>query len=390
MLAVMGVTGVGKTSFINVASGGQRVWGTGLESSTSRIEKRAPILRDGYEITLVDCPGFDNNDIADITILEQLVEFLKEMAETGEGTYLTGILYLHRITDVRMTSSAAKNIQLLQALCGDEFLSKVTFVTTMWDDVQLNVGESREYELQNEYWAEFLSRSARLARYWGRREDTDYIIANYLGDDPSLAVRPNLENQMLRESRALQESDAGRLALEKLQERVLQNERQLEDERNLGWSMPSDQEREAAIERDKGLLHRYLTGRVISVGGRTGQNTNNRPTGSRSRHSSGRQATTSAAPVSVHGAGYPDWNIGSALEAPMHFANPQLSSDQTPMYQKYPSTLTDGSLDDGRDQHEDDIEIEDDYGYREMNIDPYEYDGRPHPSGSNSEPHQHF
>ena len=29
-----------------------------------------------YEVTLVDCPGFDNTGVADITILEQLAEFL--------------------------------------------------------------------------------------------------------------------------------------------------------------------------------------------------------------------------------------------------------------------------------------------------------------------------
>lgn len=48
-----------------------------------------------------------------------------------------------------MQGSAIKNIQLLRSLCGDDALSKVVLVTTMWDIENRDIAERREKELKD-------------------------------------------------------------------------------------------------------------------------------------------------------------------------------------------------------------------------------------------------
>ncbi|KAG7425602.1 hypothetical protein Forpi1262_v013401 [Fusarium oxysporum f. sp. raphani] len=71
--------------------------------------------------------------------LQAYTEVLKEIALCLTKTYednikLSGILYLHRITDRRMGGSAKKNLMMFRKLCGKDSLMNVILVTTMWED----------------------------------------------------------------------------------------------------------------------------------------------------------------------------------------------------------------------------------------------------------------
>lgn len=261
MLAVMGVTGVGKTSFVNVAMGQDRVWDNSLESSTTGIQRSEPIpyydFPDGREVVLLDTPGFDNADIPDIEVLARLVEYLKDLSR--EDNYLAGIIYLHRITDVRMTHSAAANIQLLGALCGEHFLPKVTLVTSMWDSIRPDLGADRERELANGYWSDFLENGAVYERYDGTPDAARRIIARYLGDGGSSVVRPSIAQQVIDEERLLQDSDAGRLALETLREKVKHSEQRLREARELQMYDQIAQH-QAELQHNSAKLAEYMSG----------------------------------------------------------------------------------------------------------------------------------
>jgi hypothetical protein len=50
-----------------------------------------------------------------------------------DGILLAGILHMHRITDNRMAGSPLKNPELLKKLCGEDALSKLVLVKTMWE-----------------------------------------------------------------------------------------------------------------------------------------------------------------------------------------------------------------------------------------------------------------
>ena len=62
--------------FINLASGSSFAVGTTLESSTSEVQQAAPFTLDGYSVTLVDTPGFDDTSKSDAEILAMVTRFL--------------------------------------------------------------------------------------------------------------------------------------------------------------------------------------------------------------------------------------------------------------------------------------------------------------------------
>lgn len=111
-----------------------------------------PRLRSG-RVYLVDTPGFDDTSRKDTEILRTLSTWLT--ATYSSGVKLSGIIYCHRINQTRMQGSALKNIKLFRSLCGDDAMSKVVLVTTMWDIESSDIAEKREKELKE------------TAKYWG-------------------------------------------------------------------------------------------------------------------------------------------------------------------------------------------------------------------------------
>jgi hypothetical protein len=79
---------------------------------------------------------------------------------------LSGIIYLHRIVDNRMSGSAMKNLRMFKRLCGDEALSCVVLATTMWSMVSPEDGANRERELTTkpEFWAGMVERGSTVLR----------------------------------------------------------------------------------------------------------------------------------------------------------------------------------------------------------------------------------
>ncbi|KAF5333856.1 hypothetical protein D9757_015407 [Collybiopsis confluens] len=105
-IILMGGTGTGKTTFTNLVGGAKFLVGDGLESCTSQIQKHK-FTFEGKDVTIIDVPGFDDSSKSDIDILKIVTDFLA--AEYKAGRRLTGILYFHRISDVRMGGASKRN-----------------------------------------------------------------------------------------------------------------------------------------------------------------------------------------------------------------------------------------------------------------------------------------
>ena len=60
----------------------------------------------GEHIHIIDTPGFDDSSLSDSDILQMLVTELAAMYQNDK--HLTGLLYIHDITEVRMKSSVTK------------------------------------------------------------------------------------------------------------------------------------------------------------------------------------------------------------------------------------------------------------------------------------------
>lgn len=87
-----------------------------------------------------------------------------------EKRFLNGLIYLHRITDIRFDSGASTTLGIFRKIYGNSGYEKLALVTTMWNDVEdVNkpTYEAKEEELKNNIWGTFLHRrdQALVARY---------------------------------------------------------------------------------------------------------------------------------------------------------------------------------------------------------------------------------
>ncbi|CAJ2505078.1 Uu.00g124720.m01.CDS01 [Anthostomella pinea] len=120
---VVGPTGAGKSSFISAAVGRDIGIGHGGESCTESCG-RYRVRAGDADFELIDTPGFDDQSRDDFSILENIKEYL-------DG--VVGIVYCHRITDTRMIGNVRLNLDIIKAVVGRAFCSRVVICSTMWD-----------------------------------------------------------------------------------------------------------------------------------------------------------------------------------------------------------------------------------------------------------------
>ena len=133
----------------------------------------------------------------------------------ANGLKLNGIIYLHRISDPRMSGSAVKNLNMLQKLCGAQSLPNIVLVTTMWGELQkqtggIDAGKRREEELKTTdlFWAGLLSRGSKIMRHTGDRKSAEAILSSIL--DAQTKVTLDIQIEMVDEGLQLDQTTAGK------------------------------------------------------------------------------------------------------------------------------------------------------------------------------------
>jgi hypothetical protein len=125
----------------------------------------APLRKySGQDYGLIDAPGFDDTDRTPDEFCTVILKWLASSYLAGER--LHGIIYLHRIQDVRMSGSARTNLRMFQKLCGEKALKNVILVTMFWDKVDLAEGERREAELvsSDKFWGRMIKKGSKVRR----------------------------------------------------------------------------------------------------------------------------------------------------------------------------------------------------------------------------------
>lgn len=164
IIAIMGVTGAGKSTFIRDVTGLDVNISHGIESETQDISVYDIVL-DGRTISLIDTPGFDDTYRSDAVVLDQVSSWLAK--KYREGVKINGIIFLHRISDNRIQGSALKTLRMFQKLVGDTYLKNVILATTMWDLVNPVEGEQREMLLMEKYWDQMTKFGMKVRRLTG-------------------------------------------------------------------------------------------------------------------------------------------------------------------------------------------------------------------------------
>ncbi|KXN90230.1 hypothetical protein AN958_04770 [Leucoagaricus sp. SymC.cos] len=195
-IAVMGPTGTGKSTFINLVTGSGLVIGNELESCTDSVHFSSPFTVDGKQVILMDTPGFDDTKTTDSDILKMIAASLSLCQ--GNHFKLAGVIYMHRIVDNRMGGISSRNFRMFRQLCGDSSLSKVVIVTTMWDQIDEALGEAREIELMTKqiFFEPVVTRGARMARHDNTHTSADSIIRSILSrshNERALQIQEELD-----------------------------------------------------------------------------------------------------------------------------------------------------------------------------------------------------
>ena len=121
---------------------------------------------------------------------------------------LAGVLYFHRISDVRMSGTPVKNFKMFRKLCGESALRNVVIVTNMWGGVDHQVGERREAELKgkDKFFKPVLEKHAQMTRHEDTIESAQRILRLVLHNHP-LPLRIQVE--LVDEGKELHETSAG-------------------------------------------------------------------------------------------------------------------------------------------------------------------------------------
>ena len=214
IVAVFGMTGAGKSTFVGKVSGRAVTVGHSQHSCTSEVEEVECTIR-GMPVKLVDTPGFDDTERSDTEVLQLIASYLQDVYDKAK---LAGVIYLHKITENRLGGSALKNLRMLRELCGAENLANVTLTTTMWGELKNpTVGDEREAELMgdNTFWGQMRARGATVARYDNTKKNGTELVSKLIARNPVvLQIQRELNIKKLK----LIQTDAGRIVSDKLSE----------------------------------------------------------------------------------------------------------------------------------------------------------------------------
>lgn len=163
-------------------------------------------------VFLVDTPGFDDSERSETQVLKDVAFFLSQIYK--RKILLTGIIYLHRITDRRMSGSSVRNLDMFKALCGEDAYKHIVLATTMWENLtgpglSYDVGVEREQELlrRQDWWGLMYKRGSQVVRHTGDKQSAmdivEYLVAL------AKPVRLAIQTQLVDEGMMLEDTDAG-------------------------------------------------------------------------------------------------------------------------------------------------------------------------------------
>ncbi|QRV78131.1 50S ribosome-binding GTPase [Ceratobasidium sp. AG-Ba] len=233
LIAVFGATGTGKTTFVNDASGANFAIGHKSHACTQEVAQSPVFQVDGRNVVLFDTPGFDDTELSDTEILKRIASFLADSYQNGSK--LTGVLYFHRITDIRMGGISRRTFSVFRNLCGNDSLANVLIVTNMWSDPPTQAQIDREAEIRDhkDFFQPALEKGARMVRRSHEtKESAHEILKMIIGQEATtMSIQRELvdEQKELSDTKASQEVERElRMAAEKHQAEVAKAKAEME------------------------------------------------------------------------------------------------------------------------------------------------------------------
>ena len=231
IIAVMGVTGVGKSTFINFFSERPVLVGRSLVSCTNQVEIYKCTDHILGKFYLIDTPGFDDTYRTDTDILMEVAAWLSHAYK--RDILLTGIVYLHRIFDNRLGGSAMKNLRSFRRLCGNNAMSKVVLATTFWGQVDEQTGIEHEGELKTkaDFWGSMIANGSKIFRQDSDRRSARQILQHLVNkktaNDPAMTL--DIQREIVDQHKNLDQTGAGKEMNAELAAQKAEYEREIKE-----------------------------------------------------------------------------------------------------------------------------------------------------------------
>jgi len=118
------------------------------------------------QVVFVDTPAFpdpgSDNTVAGVDVEMKIRDWARKTF--GRNIKITGILYLHKINENRMTQPPLPHYQMFRRLCGEGFHARVLLVTTMWEKLSNRDDGERRKVILRRHWSEMINNgSARVS-----------------------------------------------------------------------------------------------------------------------------------------------------------------------------------------------------------------------------------
>lgn len=131
-----------------------------------------------------------------------------DLGSYREDKKLSGIIYMHRITDTRFSGVSRRNLEMFKKLCGEKTLRNVVLVTNMWGQVDHAKGEAREHELATDtiLFKPLLDAGAQMMRHDDTLESAHRILSRFVDNQPEpLAI----QREVVDEGKLVEGTSAG-------------------------------------------------------------------------------------------------------------------------------------------------------------------------------------
>ncbi|KAJ2930557.1 hypothetical protein H1R20_g6540, partial [Candolleomyces eurysporus] len=195
------------------------------------------------QLILVDTPGFDSTHQGDFEVLRRIAVWLADVSVFSsycfatlpiadpfryeKGTKVTGVVYLHDITQKRLRKSNLLHYEVFHKICGEMVMQNAVMATTHWDPIISTNGDDREDELRG-FWKDALSQGAAMMRIQDPLVDSHKIIEHILCLHPYRKIR--IQEEMVDMGKDVRRTEAGRLLMHAMCEGI----NALTDEKQLG------------------------------------------------------------------------------------------------------------------------------------------------------------
>ncbi|KAK4199321.1 GTP-binding protein A [Triangularia verruculosa] len=199
LVVIIGVTGAGKTTFANLASGGNLLVGHGLDPCT-QDPQAVQFMLDGHNITLIDTPGFDDDGRNDLEIFEGIGRWLVKQG-FAKNQPLDGVIILHPITHSSIGNMEKKRTRLLEKILGQDAYKRVVITTTMWTAFRQGAFQNTWTTRQDQIWRNFMSNGAVLIKHDNTRDSAHGIIRSIILKSEAGRARTLLQTELTSKKR---------------------------------------------------------------------------------------------------------------------------------------------------------------------------------------------